>query len=208
MSSNDQAVNIDKQPVDKQPFESLLIWLDSDRERAGGLYEQVRTKLIRFYEFRGCPFPEELADDTIQRGARKISEDTIFRPPDPFIYFRGIARNVLLEYLKNRKKRPTTVFDDLPPSNLPAIDPVELEKQSMMRSRKERMLECLDDCLSHLPSESRELFVEYNRDQKRERIDNRLLIAERIGIDINALRSRVTRIRERLKSCIAGCARQ
>ena len=207
MKGNDKAVNIDSQPEGRQPFESLLTWLDSDRERAGDLYEQVRLKLIRFYEFRGCTFPEELADDTIQRAARKISEGNVSRPTDPYIYFRGVARNVLLEYIKDRKKRPTAVLDDLPTSNLPAVNPVEVEKQSSARSSKERLLECLDACLSHLPSESREIFVEYNREEKRERIDNRLLIAERIGIDINALRSRITRIRERLKGCIANCAR-
>src|SRR5262245_41369604 len=176
MEGNDQAVNIDNQQAGQQPFESLLIWLDTDRERAGDLYEQVRTKLIRFYEFRGCAFPEELADDTIQRGARKISEGNVSRPADPYIYFRGVARNVLLEYIKERKKRPTAVLDDLSTFTLPTVNPAEVEKQSNARSRKERLLECLDACLSHLPSESRELFVEYNREEKRERIDNRMLI--------------------------------
>src|SRR6185369_11411216 len=120
MKGNDQAVNSDNDQVGQQPFESLLIWLDTDRELAGDLYEQVRTKLIRFYEFRGCTFPEELADDTIQRAARKISEGNVSRPTDPYIYFRGVARNVLLEYMKDRKKRPTSVLDDLSPSTLPA----------------------------------------------------------------------------------------
>src|SRR5438034_11799003 len=92
----DQIIDIDEELVDWQPFESLLRWLNSDREQAGLIYEQVRIKLFRFFEFQGCPFPEELADDTFQRAARKISQNGVIRPTDPYIYFRGIARNVLL----------------------------------------------------------------------------------------------------------------
>jgi DNA-directed RNA polymerase specialized sigma24 family protein len=202
----DPIIKNNEQGIDGQPFESLLRWLDPNREQAGEVYEQVRVKIMRFFEFQGCPFPEELADDTIQRAARKVSEGNVIRPTDPYIYFRGIARNVLLEYWKGRKKE-STMLDDLPPSNHPVINPAEVDNQRMARTDKERMLDCLDSCLGNLPDRSRNLFVEYNKDEKRGRIDNRMTLAKSIGIDITTLRNRIMRIREKLQKCVTTCAR-
>jgi DNA-directed RNA polymerase specialized sigma24 family protein len=203
-----EKVESDKQPADGQPFGSLLEWLGPEREEAGSIYEQVRFKLINLFEFQGCPFPEELADDTIERAARKISEGGVTRPADPYVYFRGIARNVLLEYWKARKRNSTTVLDDLPASDHPSVNPTELERQNTTRKEKERMLECMEYCLNKLPPDSREIFIEYNRSERRERIDNRMLLAQKSGIDINALRARIVRIRERLQKCVTNCARR
>jgi hypothetical protein len=40
-------------------FTRLLHRLDADRERAGEKYEDLRRTLIRFFEWRGAPYPEE-----------------------------------------------------------------------------------------------------------------------------------------------------
>ncbi|MEJ7712917.1 MAG: hypothetical protein WKF84_24510 [Pyrinomonadaceae bacterium] len=52
----------------------LLNGLDADRERAGDKYEELRRILIRFFEWRGAPFPEEQADETFNRVARRLDE--------------------------------------------------------------------------------------------------------------------------------------
>src|SRR5204863_6195928 len=69
----------DTKPVQGKPsgltresFEILLAQLDPDRERAGELYETIRRKLIRLFEWRGCACPEDLADETFNRGARQL----------------------------------------------------------------------------------------------------------------------------------------
>jgi DNA-directed RNA polymerase specialized sigma24 family protein len=56
-----------------------------------------------------------------------------------------------------------------------------------------------------LPVESLQLILQYYSDEKREKINRRLAMAERLGIPLNALRSRAQRIRNRLEECVNGC---
>ncbi len=53
-------------------LDSLLAWLDPDRDRAGAKYEAIRTRLIKVFVCRGCPEAEDLADETINRVASKL----------------------------------------------------------------------------------------------------------------------------------------
>src|SRR5260370_8775058 len=48
-------------------FESLLQRLDPDRERAGGKYENIRRKLIKFFQWNDCFAEEDLADEPLGR---------------------------------------------------------------------------------------------------------------------------------------------
>ncbi len=57
-----------------EAFDTLLACLDRDRDRAAEKYEEIRNALITFFEHRGCLSPEEYADETINRVARRISE--------------------------------------------------------------------------------------------------------------------------------------
>ena len=57
-----------------EAFTKLLARLDPDRERAGEKYEDLRRTLIKFFEWRGAPFPEEQTDETFNRVARKLDE--------------------------------------------------------------------------------------------------------------------------------------
>nr|MDQ3743617.1 hypothetical protein [Acidobacteriota bacterium] len=52
---------------DQDDFDSLLAWLDADREEAGKKYESIRLRLIRIFTCRGRHDSEELADETIRR---------------------------------------------------------------------------------------------------------------------------------------------
>jgi len=56
----------------QEAFDLLLAQLDGDREQAAIRYEALRRKLLKFFEWRGCAFTEELADDTIDRIARSL----------------------------------------------------------------------------------------------------------------------------------------
>jgi hypothetical protein len=58
-----------------------------------------------------------------------------------------------------------------------------------------------------LKPEQRDLAVEYYRDARRQRIDRRRRLAERLGITMNALGIRALRIRSVLESCVGACAR-
>ena len=79
--------------LNQEAFERLLACLDDDRERAGELYNKIRGKLISYFECRDCPFPEDHADETINRVARKLESDEEIRDPVTYVY--GVARLLL-----------------------------------------------------------------------------------------------------------------
>ena len=60
----------------QEEFDRLLCWLDPDPERAGLTYEKIRWRLVAILASRGCTSPEELADETIDRVARRVVEGT------------------------------------------------------------------------------------------------------------------------------------
>ena len=84
-------------------FAKFLTCLDSDLERAGEAYEKIRAKLISFFEWRGFQFPEEHADEAINRVIRKIDEGDEIRDPSTYVY--GVARMLILELVKERDKQ-------------------------------------------------------------------------------------------------------
>ncbi len=45
----------------------FLAGLDPDSDRAGEKYESLRLALMKFFDWRGAHFPEDLADETIKR---------------------------------------------------------------------------------------------------------------------------------------------
>ena len=170
-------------------FDELLEWLDTDREQAGRKYENIRLKLIKILACNGSASPEDLADETINRVAKKVPELAPTYVGDPALYFFGVAQNVFLESVK---KRPFT-----PPP--PPPDTAE---------EKERRHQCLDSCMQHLPAESREMLREYYAEVKRVKIDQRKSLAERLGIAPNALRIRIHRLRAALKECVFECLQE
>src|SRR5437588_13105906 len=81
-------------------FERLLTWLDSDRERAGVLYEKIRWRLIAILASRGCVEAEALADETIDRVSRRVADIEATYVGERAIYFLGGVNNVHHQYLK------------------------------------------------------------------------------------------------------------
>src|SRR3954469_1643815 len=86
--------------LEQQDFDRLLNWLDADRERAGLLYERIRWRLVTILASRGCLLAEELADETIDRVARRGADIEKTYVGDKAIYFLGVMNNVHHEYLR------------------------------------------------------------------------------------------------------------
>ena len=193
--------------LDKEALNGLLARLDADRQRAGEKYELIRAQLIKFFECRGCVSPRDLADETINRVARKIMEGEQIHPDALAGYFYGVARNVFREHLRSLE-REAPLLDDLPPSEHPSTDPIELGQRQTERLNLERRLECLESCVKHLPPEHRTLIISYYEGEERVKIENRRRMAQALGIPINILRIRVHRIREKLERCVIGCLNQ
>ena len=170
----------------QQDFDRLLNWLDADRERAGFLYEQIRWRLVTILAARGCTLAEELADETIDRVARRVTDIQQTYVGDKAIYFLGVMNNVHHEYLR----RPP------PPRLIPTIEDVEAREEIHL---------CLDNCLAQLAPYSRQLIERYYAADKKAKIDLRKVIAREMGIKASSLRLRALRIREKLQTCIERC---
>src|SRR6266550_6910983 len=84
-----------KWTLTQEAFDRLLASMGGDRESAGEQYLETRSKLVRFFEWRGTSFPEDHADETINRVAKRLSEGEHIRELPK--YFFGVARLVLLE---------------------------------------------------------------------------------------------------------------
>ncbi len=173
----------------------FLACLDPDADRAGAKYESLRLTLMKFFDWRGAHFPEECADETINRVIRKLDGGDVLR--DVETYCLGVARMVFLETLKRPEHRRVGL-DEAP--DLAAPVPEDEDDDEQRR--------CFNHCLRELPPESRQLILLYYRDERREKINNRQAMADRLGIPLNALRSRVQRIRDRLERCVEQCLRK
>ena len=172
-------------------LERLLARLDADPDRAAEAYELLRQTLTRFFDWRGAHFPDECADEAINRLARRLDEGA--EVEDPRGYALGIARLVLME----RSRSPQLRQDELD-EQTPAPPPARTDDRPHLH-------DCLDNCLAALPAESRTLILEYYQDQRRLKIDRRVRLATDLGLTAQALRSRAQRVRDRLERCVRGC---
>jgi DNA-directed RNA polymerase specialized sigma24 family protein len=169
-----------------------MVWLDSDPQRAAVKYEEIRHKLIKIFVCRGCTSAEELADKTINRVTQKLPEIVDTYVGDPGKYFSGVAKNILHEYEKE-KHVVTILATELPDCTEEDDENLELEH------------DCLDQCLQRLTPEAHELILDYYRGDKQSKIDNRRSLAQRLGLKLNALRTRADRIRSKLEECVNEC---
>lgn len=185
-------------------FDQLLAYLGQDRERGAEKYEDLRQMLIMFFEFRGLMNPEEHADETINRVARRLSEGEQIDTASPNTYFYAVARNVWREQLAKPRIISFPV-DELQPARALSDDPVTQSSREASRAELEKRLDCLEDCLLKLPAESRELVTSYYHGEKDVKIKARKELAERHGIPLNALRIRVCRLRDKLDQCVRNC---
>ena len=165
----------------QQSFDDLLEWLNPDRDIAGQIYVTIRTRLTKIFVSRGTGNPEDLADATINRVARKLPEIQLNYVGDPENYFKAVVRYILQESYK-KEKAPAAVI----PMPIP------------LDSDEERDLDCLDRSLSELTSEDRTLIIEYYRYSGHEKIEHRKDLAEQMGIGLNPLRIRACRLRSGL----------
>lgn len=172
--------------LSQESFDALLDWLDSDREQAGMKYEEIRRRLIKIFTGRGCAEAEDLADETINRVISKLDEIENQFTGERARYFFGVANKVYMEYSRRKPPQP-------PP--IPEED----------SRRIEQSYRCLEECIGRLSSENRELLLHYYQAEGRAKIEQRKLLAEKLGIAPNALRIRAYRIRAGLQECVEKC---
>ena len=172
-------------------FDKLLSSFSLDRDEAGRQYERTRTRLFRVFEWGAVGPADELADETFNRVARRIDEGQ--KIDNLIAYIVGVAKIVCKEA---HKRHLPMSLDDAPETRY-RITPEPVEPDVRMQ--------CFDQCLEGLSSEKRVLIVEYYQQERRDKINHRQRLAERLGIPQNALRIRAHRIRMALENCITQC---
>jgi DNA-directed RNA polymerase specialized sigma24 family protein len=181
-------------------FDRLLAWLDDGTDSHGERYLEMRHRLVLYFDRRNRPAAEELADETLNRVARTLGQSGVIETKPPARYCYVIARFVLLEDL--RRERLHVGLDETRASLDVGASLAEKGKDIALR---EERLDCLDRCLARLKPEQRTLIVDYYRDMRRQKIERRRELANRLGISMNALAIRACRIREALLTCLEGC---
>jgi DNA-directed RNA polymerase specialized sigma24 family protein len=185
--------------VTPEAFDSLLYALHPDRDHAGRLYENIRRKLLEFFEARGSSVPEEHADETFDRVMRRMTEGEKVENPASYCY--GVAKFVWIEASRGRAKQPVELDEN---TRIPAHEDRDEEFETA-RAAVERRLQCLENCLDHLADETRHFIIEYYREEKGLKIEQRKILAARLDTTLNALRLRASRLRRELARCTDTC---
>lgn len=173
-------------------FDRFLALLDIDREKAGERYEDIRFKLLKYFQWCGSDVPDIDADETINRVTRRIEEGGNIYNLDGYIY--GVAKLVHKESLKRRYLK----------QDLDDQEVVELASVAG-GSATVQYQECLERCLGYLSDEDREVITEYYKYEKLEKIASRKRLAERLGVSLNTLRVKMHRQRLNLEACVEEC---
>jgi DNA-directed RNA polymerase specialized sigma24 family protein len=186
--------------VTGEAWDKLLGFLDGSREQAARKYEESRRRLVKLFAWKGLANVEDLADETLDRVARKLAAGEHIRTGEAERYIAGVARLVAFEAA--RAARREDVLAEEPAAPEPAEDD-RFPAQGDWRATE--VAACLDECLDQLPAASRKLLLGYHVGEGGERIANRKRIAEGMGIALNALRIRVHRLRHEVETCVARC---
>ncbi|HEX8145885.1 MAG TPA: hypothetical protein VF591_01685 [Pyrinomonadaceae bacterium] len=175
----------------QEPFDVLLAWLDPAPELAAEKYNNIHHRLVRIFASRGHVDAETLADETIDRVVRSVPQIKESYVGDPAHYFYGVARLIYLEHQKRAASAPGLRE--------------AIVAQAEPEGEGEQAHACLDQCLGRLSADERDLLLSYYDFEGRDKIANRKILAERLGIGQEALLLRMHRMRVRLRGCVTSC---
>ncbi len=194
-----------KWELSQASFKLLLDWLDPDPQRAAEKYLEIRLDLVSYLRQRSYRIsPEVLADATFDRIARKLEKGDALPAGNHKAYCRGVARLLLLEFLR----RPENSPDDLESPDVSKQLTRRSFTEESARQRSERMSDCLNDCLLRLKSKDRELLRLYYSGDEATRERNRKELATRLKLSYSNLRTRAFRLRAKLVKCVNDCQEQ
>jgi RNA polymerase sigma factor (sigma-70 family) len=188
-----------------ETFRRFLGWLDEGVDTGGEKYLEMRRRLARYFERRNCLSPDDLADETLNRVARKFEEKGEIVGASPAHYCYIVAKFVLLEFVR-RADGNLTSLDESPVAGRVAAGLAVPPRPEQDTVARERLFACLEQCLGKLPPDDREMILEYYRGELRAKIERRSELAARLGLTLNALSIRACRIRGKLEICVSACA--
>jgi DNA-directed RNA polymerase specialized sigma24 family protein len=185
-------------------FQQLLDWLDQGVSSEGRSYLELRKRLVAYFDRKNCGAPDELADETLNRVARRLEEEGAIVSETAARYCYIVARFVFLEYLRGRNDEIS--LDEV--TNLSTGNDPVASGPDDERLNRERLLTCLDQCTEKLEPANRDLIIRYYHGEQRIKIENRRALATELSVSVNALSIRACRIRDKLEDCVSECAGQ
>lgn len=179
-------------------FDILLERLDQDDLRAGCKYRNLIRILLGFCEqqMRYPAYADDIVRRTIDIVVEKLAGGRNILNLNAYSF--AVARHLLSDYRK--RLLPEYIDDNLTHTlkcnrHLAQIDSIG----------KEIMEECREKCLQSLPDEQRNLIVKYYERGLHCKV-YREEMARNLGISVEALNNRISRIRKKLNQCCHNCA--
>lgn len=170
----------DSHNTDAVPLTEWLRLLDSDLSATADKYAELSRGLVRYFEWNRCLEPEDMAQETLLRGFRRLKDGASITIGDPRGYFWGIARNVLREGWKPRRE---VSIDD---KDFPIPD------SEFRRLNRAEQSVFLRECQNALPAKEKEMLVAYAEGMG-------AAWGEQNGVEPGALRLRIHRLRQKLE---------
>lgn len=177
--------------IPKDALNQLLRRLHPDPSEAAEQYLRLRYKLVGYFEFERYANADDLADEVLDRLARRLSAGDDVEHLGAFAL--GVARLVAREARQHEVEAGRKLQEFVRVSAGASL------------VKDESALNCLDGCLGRLAPESRAFILAYYSGDRSERIENRRRLAAGLGVDPAALRNRALRLRAHLEKCLKGC---
>ncbi len=134
----------------RERFSLLLSHLSADPAERGARYEMLRGRLIFFFSRRMLRFPEDLADEVLNRIARRLEEGEAIARIEG--YALGIARHVLQEQ-RAKDDRERAAAEEFH---------WNISRETLTTDEDEEIrLARMKNCLEQLPHSDQELLSEY-----------------------------------------------
>ena len=167
--------------------ETFARFLEALGDGPGERYEALRRRLLIYFAANRHAGAEEAADEVLDRAARRLAEGVAVDSVESFVL--GVARNVVREGWR----RPRAAEVDW--NRMAAAEPAAVHPAAG----------CLEECLGKLAPASRRWVERFYSGDGGEKIRARAALAADLGIDGNALRVRMHRVRGKLESCVRAC---
>jgi hypothetical protein len=182
--------------MSQDDFDRLLQWFGPDRDISAKKYLGAHERLTRLFQLRGCNGPEDLADQVMDRVAKRLDHASPYSgipDSDRIAVLLGFGRHVLQEYWRKRE----LFGEEFDPDEEPlCVDETVL---------KETRARCLDSCLGTLPEDDRRLLLQYHEYEPHGKIEHRKAMAEERRTTLNALRLKACRLKSVVADCVKRC---
>jgi DNA-directed RNA polymerase specialized sigma24 family protein len=178
--------------VQKEMLKELLNLLHPDEAQAAEEYRKLHQRLARFFDWNNTQDPMALADEAIDRLAKRAAEPGMNEGVHNVSAFAlGVARHLLQEETRRQQKMAEISRHWRAMESVRAAEP-----------EAEALDDALQHCLGKMRPERRRLIEAYYNYTGSEKIRMHQQLAEAEGLSLNALRNRALRTRQELETCI------